>query len=135
MRAAGVNIALFGGLAASFFVALSALIQWVLGQPGIAGDQELTHALFLILFATGGPGYSVPLGLLMAGISVSAGFAKLLPKWLVVFGVILGIIGELSALDLLSHQALPLIPLTRFPAFVWMIAAGFKLPSHPFPTA
>ena len=51
----------------------------------------------------------------------------------VVFGVILGIVGALSALDLLSHRALLLIPITRFPGFVWMIAAGFKLPGRVWP--
>ncbi|MGH9846692.1 MAG: hypothetical protein ACREEM_48960 [Blastocatellia bacterium] len=135
VNAAGITIALFGGLTASFCVALSALIQWTIGQPGIADDSGLTRALYFMIFAIGGPGYSVALGLLMAGISIPAGFMRLLPKWLVVFGVILGVVGELSAFDLVSHQALLLIPLTRFPGFVWMIAAGFKLPRHRFPAA
>jgi hypothetical protein len=47
-------------------------------------------------------------------------------------GIVLGIIGELSALSLIVPQALFLIPLTRFPGFVWLILAGFKLSStHP----
>jgi hypothetical protein len=53
---------------------------------------------------------------------------RLLPKWLVVFGLALGAIGELSALSLVVPQALFLIPLTRFPGFIWLIAAGFALP-------
>jgi hypothetical protein len=54
------------------------------------------------------------MGLLIAGLSVPAAIMKLLPKWLVVFGFALGIIGELSALNLIIPQALFLIPLTRF---------------------
>jgi hypothetical protein len=129
-KAAGATIALFGGFAAALFVALSALIQWVIAQPGIAADATLTRALHFMIYAIGGPGYSVPLGLLIAGISIPAGFMRLLPKWLVAFGVVLGIIGELSALSLVVPGALFLIPLTRFPGFVWLIAAGFKLPSR-----
>src|SRR5262245_13403353 len=68
------------------------------------------------------------MGLLIAGICVPAAFLKLLPKWLIVFGMIIAVIGELSWLDLITSKALPLIPLTRFPAFVWLIAAGFALP-------
>jgi len=128
-QSAWVLIALVGGLAASSAVALSALIQWTISQPGIAEDSALTVALYFLLFAFGGPGFSVPLGLLTAGLSISAGYLGLLPRWLVVFGVTLGIVGALSALDLLDHRALFLIPLTRFPGFVWMILAGFKLPS------
>jgi hypothetical protein len=42
---AGVFISLFGGLAASVFAAVSALLQWVLGQPGTAGQSEVMRAL------------------------------------------------------------------------------------------
>jgi hypothetical protein len=38
-------------------------------------------------------------------------------------------IGELSALNLVIPQVLFLIPLTRFPGFIWLIAAGFILPA------
>jgi hypothetical protein len=71
------------------------------------------------------------MGLLIAGLSVPAAIMKLLPKWLVVSGFALGIIGELSALNLAIPQALFLIPLTRFPGFIWLIAAGFALPASP----
>jgi hypothetical protein len=127
--AAGVTIALFGGLGTSFFMGLSALVQWTIAQPGIAVNADLTRALYYLLFATGGVGYSVPIGLLFAGISVTAGFMRLLPRWLVVFGVLLGLVGELSSLSLVIPGALFLIPLTRFPGFVWLIAAGFSLPN------
>jgi hypothetical protein len=56
------------------------------------------------------------------------GIVASIPRWLVVFGLALAVIGELSALSLVLPQALFLIPLTRFPGFVWLIAAGFALP-------
>jgi hypothetical protein len=130
IRAAGPTIALLGGFLATLSVIVSSLVVWVLSQPGIAAASELTRALHYFAFAMGGPGYSVPFGLLVAGVSVSAGFAKLLPRWLVVFGLGLAAAGELSALDLVVPGALFLIPLTRFPGFVWLVAAGFKLPAR-----
>jgi len=128
VRAAGVDIALFGGFAASLLMLVSALVQWTLARPGIAEDGTLVRALYHLIFATGGPGYSVPLGLLLAGISVPALLLRLLPRWLSVLGIVLAAIGELSALSLIVPPALFLIPLTRFPGFVWLIVAGFKLP-------
>jgi hypothetical protein len=130
VRAAGVDIALFGGLAASFTTLVSALAQWTLARPGIAADGTLAQALYFFIFATGGPGYSVPLGLLLAGISVPALVFRLLPKWVFVLGLVLAVIGEASAFSLVVPGALYLIPLTRFPAFVWLIAAGFSLPGY-----
>jgi hypothetical protein len=70
----------------------------------------------------------VPIGLLLAGISVTAGFMRLLPKWLVGLGLALALIDELSWLSLQFPKFLFLIPLTKFPTFVWLIAAGFLLP-------
>jgi len=108
-------------------LALSALILWVIAYPGIAQEASVLRALYYIVFAIGGVGYSVPLGLLFAGVSVPSGFMNLLPKWLVILGMLLAICGELSWLSLVFPKLLFLIPLTRFPGFIWMIITGFSL--------
>jgi hypothetical protein len=128
VKAAGSFIALFGGFMTAFNVAISALILWVMAYPGIAQDPSITRALYYLTFAIGGVGYSVPLGLLIAGVSITSGFMKLLPKWMVWFGISLAVIGETSFLSLLFPELLFLIPLTRFPAFIWLIITGFMLP-------
>jgi len=128
VRAAGPCIALFGGLMTVFNMAATAFVLWVMAYPGIAEDAGVLRAFYYLGFAFGGVGFSVPLGLLIAGVCIPAAFFKLLPKWLVAFGLILAIIGELSVLTLIIPQALFLIPLTRFPGFIWLIAAGFALP-------
>jgi len=130
VRGAGISIGLFGGLMAAFDIATAALILWVIAYPGIAQDAGVLRALYYLTFAIGGVGLSVPLGLLIAGITVPSAFAKLLPKWLVIFGLVLAVIGELSALSLVFPSLVPLIPLTRFPGFIWLIAAGFMLPKQ-----
>jgi hypothetical protein len=128
VRAAGTDIALFGGFATAINMMASSSVLWAMSYPGIAREPALLQALYRLTFALGGPGFSVPLGLLIAGVSITAGFTKLLPKWIVILGIVLAVIGELSWLDILFPQALPLIPLTRFPGFVWMISAGLALP-------
>src|SRR6266404_7097060 len=129
VRAAGAYIALFGGLMTAFNMAASALVLWVMAYPGIAQEPAVLRALYYLVFAFGGVGFSVPLGLLIAGVCIPTGFMKLLPKWIVVLGLILAVIGELSWLDLITPKALLLIPLARFPGFIWLIVVGFKLPS------
>src|SRR5215468_264639 len=128
MRAAGADIALFGGFAASIFLALSACAGWVLAQPGMATEAGALRALQLLGFATGGPGHVVTLGLLLAGVSVPSAFAKLIPRWLVWLGLIVAAICELSSLSLVFPMAGILLPLGRFPAFIWLIGAGFTMP-------
>jgi hypothetical protein len=127
-QVAGVHIALFGGLMTAFNLALSALVLWVMAYPGIVQDVAVTRALYYLVFAVGGVGYSVPLGLLIAGVSVPSGFLKYLPKWLVVVGLLIAVAGEFSWFSLVFPALLFLIPLTRFPGFIWLIIAGFMLP-------
>jgi hypothetical protein len=83
-----------------------------------------------------GPGFSIPMGLLMAGVCIPAAVQKLLPKWLVAFGLLLAVAGELSWFNLVFPKVLFLIPPVSFPGFIWLIATGFMLPrtvSRPLP--
>lgn len=129
VRAAGTYIALFGGFATSFTMIVSSSVLWTMSSPRIAQDSTLLLALYRFSFALGGPGFSVPFGILIAGVSVTAGFSKIMPKWLVTAGLVIAVIGELSWLNIRFPKALLLIPLTRFPGFLWLIAAGFILPN------
>lgn len=129
IEAAGPNIAMFGGFAAAMTVLLEGSLLWTLSFPGIADNDSLAHALYRIQFALGGPGFSVPFGLLVAGVALSGGLAGLLPKWLFYPGLLIGALGALSWLNLLLPQALFLIPFVRFPGFVWLILVGFVLPT------
>ena len=129
VRAAGPTIALFGGILTSVTVVISSLIIWVMAYPGIAQDASVIRTLYYIAFAVGGVGFSVPMGLLIAGLAVPAGFMKLSPKGLVWTGLLFALFGELSTLSLVFPKLVPLIPLTRFPGFIWLIIAGFKLPA------
>jgi hypothetical protein len=100
----------------------------VIAGPNFSGSSRsptTVQALYFMLFAAGGPGYSVPLGLLLGGASLAARSSISLPRWVTSLG--LGAIGVLSALSLVVPKALFLVPLTRFPGFVWLIAVGFKL--------
>ncbi|MGI8959585.1 MAG: hypothetical protein ACR2IV_07475 [Bryobacteraceae bacterium] len=46
------------------------------------------------------------------------------------FGLLLAVAGELSWLNLVFPQILFLVPLVRFPGFIWLIAVGFALPKR-----
>lgn len=126
--AAGNNIALFGGFLTVFNLALSSMLMWVMAYPHVAADENMIRTLYYVVFIIGGVGYSVPLGLLIAGISVTSWFMKALPKWLTISGIVLALIGEASSFYMVSPKLLFLIPLTRFPGFIWLIIIGFKLP-------
>ncbi len=127
-RVAGVSIALFGGIVTAVTMMVASSTLWVMAQPGIVEDRAVLQALYWLVQGFGGAGFSVPFGLLVAGITIPAAFMKLVPKWIVVLGIAIAICGELSWLYMMIPDALPLVPLARFPGFVWLIAIGLALP-------
>jgi hypothetical protein len=129
VRAAGELIALYGGFGASLALAVSGVGSWtlsILGARAVSGN--LIQALHLLTFAAGGPAAVVFLGLFVAGVSVSGGLARLIPRWVAWLGVVVALIAELSSLVLLFPGVAPLLPLARFPGLVWLIAVGASLP-------
>jgi hypothetical protein len=132
IRSAWVDIALVVGLATALDQTASHLSEWALTWPGITQDRPVTLALYYLMYGFGGPGFSVPMGLFVGTLTLIAGRWSLLPTWMVVAGFVIAAIGIVSWLNLLAPTAplLPLtIPLTRFPAFAWLILAGFILPA------
>lgn len=128
--AAGATIALLGGFMTVFDSTVSHLTMWVMTLPVVNHNALFLPPLYFVSYAFGGPGFSIPMGLLIAGISVTSAFAKLLPKWIVASGLVLAVIGELSWFHLpFFPKFLFLIPLTRFPSFLWLTAVGFALPA------
>jgi hypothetical protein len=130
VRAADATIALFGGFLCVFDSMAASFATWTLIRPEVAANGPILVALNYLSYAFGGPGFSIPMGLLMAGVSVSAGFNRLIPRWIMILGLLLAASGEPSIFHLLSPQLLFLIPLTRFPGFIWIIAVGFALPRY-----
>ncbi|HEX3891087.1 MAG TPA: hypothetical protein VHW46_00825 [Terracidiphilus sp.] len=128
-RAAGTMIALVGGILVVADSFAGTMAMWTMLRPAVLDQPSIALALYYLGFGLGGPGFSVPMGLLMAGVSVTAAFLKLLPRWVIILGMVLAVAGELSWLQLAFPKLLFLIPLVRFPGFIWLISVGFLLPN------
>lgn len=70
-----------------------------------------------------------PLGLFVAGVSVSAGLYRLIPRWLMWLGLCVAAACELATLTMLVWNAAYFIPVGRFISIVWMIGLAITLPS------
>ncbi len=114
VRAAGETIALCGGIAAMLMLMLSALAGWALSTSDITDTAGAVRALQLLGFAAGGPGFVAPLGLFVAGVSVTAGLHRFIPRWLMWLGILIASASELSTLTLLTWNAAIFLPMGRF---------------------
>jgi hypothetical protein len=129
ITAPGANIALAGGVVASVMLSASALLGWTVAQPAVSANDAVVHGLSVLSFLTGGVGHVVPLGLLLAGISVPALIVRLLPRAVAVAGLVIAAIAELSTLSLVFAPLAILLPIARFPALIWLAVAGALLPT------
>jgi hypothetical protein len=128
VRVPGPVIGLFGGATAAILLICSASVTWVLSRPELTTDTTLTLALAYLAFVTGGVGYVVGQGLLVAGVAVPALILGLLPRWLAWIGLLVAAAAELSFLSMTVEPLQALLPLGRFGGLGWLIAAGFLLP-------
>jgi len=62
-------------------------------------------------------------------VSVTAGAAQLIPRWLMWLGIVVAFACELASLTLLDFVAGYLIPVGRFTSIVWMVGLAITLPS------
>ena len=130
VRAAGSYIAFVGGFATSLALGAAALCLWVLSVPEVSASLPATRTLHFLAFLCGGAAFSAAFGLLAAGVSVTSYFARLLPRWLVLFGLVIAVAGELSTLSLIALPMTFAIPITRFGGFIWLIAVGAWMPKR-----
>lgn len=129
IRVPGPVIGLFGGTAAAILLAVSAIITWTQGQDIVNADPQLTHALAYASFAAGGFAHVLGLGLLVAGIAVPTLILRVVPVWFAWVGLVLAAVCELSFLTMVFEPMQVLIPIGRFGSLLWLIAAGFLLPT------
>jgi len=134
VRVPGPSIGLFGGVAASVLLMISGLLTWVLAHVSVemadaAGSPSTAAALALLAFATGGVGFVVGAGLLVASVAVPGLILGLIPRWLAWTGLVLAALSELSFLSLLVEPLQFLLPIGRFGGLIWLILAGFALPT------
>ncbi|WP_423182386.1 hypothetical protein [Arthrobacter sp. NyZ413] len=130
VRVPGPAIGLFGGTTAAIFLMLSGSVTWLLSRPEITTEATLTHALAFLAFITGGVGFVVGIGLLVAGLAVPSLILRFMPRWLAWAGLVLAALSELSFLSMAIEPLQFLLPIGRFGGLAWLVAAGFLLPRN-----
>jgi hypothetical protein len=118
---------------ASAAMALSALFTWTLTRPEVLDHAELIRLMHDLAFITGGPGFVVPSGLLIAGIAVPGLVARLLPRWLAWAGLVLAALAFIATLTVALPGLSVLLPIVRFPSLAWIIFAAYHLPRRRLP--
>ena len=135
VRVPGPSIGFAGGVLASALLMLSAITTWTAARPELGGNPATVRALAFLAFLTGGVGYVVGLGLLVAGIAVPVLVLRLVPRWLGWSGLAIAVLAEVAFLAMAVQPLQVLLPLGRYGGLLWLLTVGFLLPtSRPSPT-
>jgi len=130
IRVPGPSIGFFGGVTASLMLMIAAMAGWILGRPEIDGNAPVTHALAFLAFLTGGVGFDVGLGLLVAGVAVPALVLRLAPRWLAWAGLVVAAVCELTFLAMAIPPMQVLLPVGRYAGLLWLTGVGFLVPTR-----
>jgi hypothetical protein len=109
---------------------ISASADWVLSHPEVGGDPAVSRALSLFAFLTGGVGFLVGLGLLLAGLAVPILMLRLAPRWLAWTGLAVAAVSEVSFLAMAIPGLQVLLPVGRYAGLAWLVGIGFLLPTR-----
>jgi hypothetical protein len=128
VTAPGTAIGLAGGLIASASLGVSGLITWTAGAAATAGSPGVARALTDLAFVTGGAGFVVPFGLLIAGVAIPSLVLRFVPRWLAWAGLVIGAIAMLATLSLVFPVLDPMLPIGRFGGLIWLCVVSVLLP-------
>lgn len=129
VRAAGTTIALVGGTIASMLLAIAGLGVVTAGATADSASPEALAVLHHLIFAVGGAGAVVFLGLLVAGVAVPSRMFRFLPQRLCWAALAVAGVSELATLALAVDPLAFLIPIGRLGSIIVLIAAGVLLPT------
>jgi hypothetical protein len=114
-----------GVLATTSLLASAAAAARLTGPAG--HDEDKAQVLHRFLFTAGGPVHGAGLALLLSAVGLAGHRAGALPRPLTIATLASAGIDALAPLVLVAPKAALVIPAGRFPTFVVLGAAGFRL--------
>ncbi|MFC8124373.1 hypothetical protein [Streptomyces sp. NPDC057302] len=121
-RRAGAGLARASGLCAAAGLAACALIG--LAIPVLDASGDTLHTLHRLTFMAGGPAHVPFLGILVGASALALRTSA--PRWTTVVGLVSAGLCLLSVLAFVSESAMPLLPLGRFTAILWIVATAIR---------
>jgi hypothetical protein len=126
---------LYAGFTVAFLQLISHVAEWAATFPGLGSGGTL--AVYYLSYGLGGPAFSLAMGVFV-GLLAIGGRSRLAPAWIVVVGLVIAVVGVVSWGNLIAPEQpilTILIPLTRFPALIWLVLFSVCAALRPAPGA
>jgi hypothetical protein len=121
------TLALGGGIAASVFLLLSAVLYWTLTRTEVAREPGVAQAVLVLSYLAGGQALALSFAGLIGATSVVALRTGVLPRWIARLGGAAAGISVLSVAWLIWDPAFNLLLLAAALGFLWLFATSIAL--------
>jgi hypothetical protein len=127
------TLALAGGIAASVFLLLSALLYWTLTRVEVAREPGVAQAVLVLSYLAGGQGLALSFAAFIGATSVVILRTRALPRWIGRLGAVTAAVCLLSVAWLVWDPAFGLLLLAAALGFLWLFATSIALmrTAHP----
>ena len=122
---AGPTIVGVSGAIAAGTLLVSAATIMALGASDLHSDAVASQILYQLAFWTGGPLHVAAFGTMILAAAYSLN--GVLPRWLRVAGIVIGIAGTLASLTAILPLAIAFTPIGRFLGFIWLLITTILL--------
>ncbi|MGH3657239.1 MAG: hypothetical protein ACRDUA_11310 [Micromonosporaceae bacterium] len=112
-------LAFAGGVVAAGTLLASTAATLSMATSDVTSDAAVTQALYQLSFWVGGPIHVVALGMMIA--AAAYGLGGVVPKWLTIAGLVIGVAGVLAAFTAVVPMAVVFTPIGRFLGFLWLL--------------
>jgi hypothetical protein len=113
------GLMLTGSIGAASLLSLGALFSWALASPRAVDPGSAFRTLQFLPFLLGGPGWAGFFALFLIGVARNRAIS--MPRWARWIGYSLSLTSGLATLVLITISAAPLLPISRFLGFIWLI--------------
>jgi hypothetical protein len=120
-------LALGGGVAASIFLLLSAMLYWTLTRAQVAREPGVAQAVLVLSYLAGGQALALSFAGLIGATSVVTLRTGALPRWIARLGVTTAGLSVLSVAWLIWAPAFNLLLLAAALGFLWLCATSIAL--------
>lgn len=127
------TLALGGGVAATIFLLLSALLYWTLARDEVAREPGAAQGVLVLSYLAGGQALALSVAGLIGATSAVALRTNALPRWIGRLGAATAGLSVLSVASLIWDPAFTVLLLAAGLAFLWLFATSAVLLRGPSP--
>ncbi|HEX2030849.1 MAG TPA: hypothetical protein VHL78_05545 [Actinomycetota bacterium] len=120
-RGLALTVALGGGVLASAFVMMSAILTWTLPRPQMLGETAVLRAVHDLTYLAGGPAHVLFVSVFLGAASVAMLPTPTVPRWVIWVGIAGAALSVFAVVAMFWQPATYILPASRVFLGAWIL--------------